>query len=244
MKKHKDAPSVQAMSIWLTLMQHRSQESVESLFNFLKIMETIQEDDYVPLIVASAFKSLGRTDKAAEPFRIFGERFGRIMYYEQYFDYIVRALKFEEAAKVASKLYQLEKNLVNKYRLCIATFIHAASKETSKDREMSMKFASMLATKLFTDSEDSSFLKEFVEQIKKQTSSREMDRFVFHPFSHQIITKRKKPTGFDAFQKCLRKINQYENFVLVDSSEETLNEKLQAQEERLKALRLSYATNV
>uniref|UniRef100_A0AC35G6G1 Uncharacterized protein n=1 Tax=Panagrolaimus sp. PS1159 TaxID=55785 RepID=A0AC35G6G1_9BILA len=236
-KKHKDVPSVKALTIWNNVVQQKNCDSIGELFALLESMKIIEEDDQVPVIVASAFNALGKADKAAEAFGIFAERFGRQIYYSQYFDYLVKAFKFDEQAKVALKMYQNEKSVTNKCRLSVATFIQAASKKTLKEREMGFSYAIKLAEKIFTSELEKKYLSYYTNFIENRKSEYADKRLIINE-KKEVLDQWKYPTGFEAFHKIMSNF-QNENYFVneIKESPKNLDERKIAFNNALKNLR-------
>lgn len=207
-------------------MQQKNYEAIGELSTFLESMKVMEDDDQVPIIVASAFKSLGKTDKAAEAFGIFADRFGRPNYYLQYFDFLVKAFKFDEQAKVAMKMYHHEKSsLVNKIRLSVAKFIQAASQKSSKDREMGFHFAIKLAEKIFTEENEQDYLSYYISVIERRKNEYYDKRLIINE-EKEVLIQWKYPTGFEAFNKIMFNAENEKNLIIdVKNSPKSLDER-------------------
>ena len=215
-KQKTDALALKVLQIWINISQHKSFQAMRELEEFLEDLRTTEEDDQLMSIIASAFRFIGRSDKAAEAFSIYLERFDKSPYMEQTFEHVIRDLNFDEHCKLAMRMHKADPILVNKKKLCIATFLQAAFKKTAKERDMGLKFAVMLARKLFKDYPDADFLDDFVSSLE----SRSLDeKSLLEDFVRMTISEKACPTGFEAIDQINNKIPFYEKSTSTPSTQ-------------------------
>ncbi|KAE9554703.1 hypothetical protein FO519_002113 [Halicephalobus sp. NKZ332] len=205
-KQKTDILALKVLQVWINISQNKSFPAMRELEELLEALRTSEDDDQLVSIFASAFRFIGRSDKAAEAFSIFLERFDRSPYMEQTFENVIRDLNFDEQCKLAMRMHKTDPILVNKKKLCIATFLQAAFKKTTKERDMGLKFAVMLARKLFKDYPDD-FLDDFISSLEPRPLD---EKSLLEDFVKMTISEKASLTGFEAVDRVNNKIPFYE----------------------------------
>jgi len=218
-KQKTDALALKILQVWINMCQHKSFPAMRELEEFLDALRTTEEDDQLVSIIASAFRCIGRSDKAAEAFSIFLERFDRSPYMEQNFEHVIRDLNFDEQCKLAMRMHKADPILVNKKKLCVATFLQAAFKKTTKERDMGLKFAVMLARKIFKDYPENDFLDDFVSCLEPHPLD---EKSLSEDFVRMTISDKIYPTGFEAVDQINNKTPFYEKSTSVSKYDKKL----------------------
>uniref|UniRef100_A0AC34F651 Uncharacterized protein n=1 Tax=Panagrolaimus sp. ES5 TaxID=591445 RepID=A0AC34F651_9BILA len=172
MKKHPDYKDLilpKTLSLLFEICYHKREDFDEDLAKLMDAIKAINnkndDDAIIPNIMATIFENLRRPDLAVEMYKIYFERYGASKaQMEFYFDDIIKIGDFDEQAKTALKLYHLEKSEANRFQLCVALYLQAASKPSQKEREMGFEFATKIAEKVCADAPE--FLEEYLKEIK------------------------------------------------------------------------------
>uniref|UniRef100_A0AC34FKP4 Uncharacterized protein n=1 Tax=Panagrolaimus sp. ES5 TaxID=591445 RepID=A0AC34FKP4_9BILA len=172
MRKHPDFKEwilPKALSMLFKICYHKREDFDEDLTNLMNDIKTISnkndDDAIIPNIMGTIFEYLKRPDLAVKVYKIYLERFGpskALM--KLYFDEILKIGDFDEQAHTALNLFHMEVNNSNRFQLCVALYLQAASKPSEKEREMGFEFARKIAEKVCADAPK--YLEEYLKEIK------------------------------------------------------------------------------